>query len=200
MQQNNPGFSVIAAGTGSGNTPFSLSAARSSSSAPSASSAPVSGYDFPLDSVQHLIATTLNIAPGLTGRSKHRDLRLAYAKYEAIQTTMGQVSRLVAAGTWTQHAPTNDEIIEVFISTSNYFHYYDKVFPLVTANSNMQKWLCGAPDAPDQSEIWGSRRPSVENLKVYLKEQGVQPLKKKDRKKDKDKSKKKASSTKEPNV
>jgi hypothetical protein len=97
-------------------------------------------YPFPPGSIQELVATTLQIPVYLTDRTR-RDLRLSYAKYEAFLDVAKRLSAMAAAGTWTRKVPTNDEIIEMFVSKSTYFKYYARIFPRVSTYPAMQKWL-----------------------------------------------------------
>lgn len=122
---------------------------------------------FAPDSIQATIATTLKIAPGLLDRSK-RDIRLAYAKYEAIHDSIRQITLMASAGTWTQKVPSNDDFIEVFVSKSNYFRYYNTIFARVPNGSSIQKWLRGDSDASSSDNVWGSKKPTFDNLKVLL--------------------------------
>lgn len=118
-------------------------------------------------SIQATIASTLKISPALLDRTK-RDIRLAYSKYEAIHDAIRQINLMASAGTWTQKVPTNDEFIEIFVSKSNYFRYYNNSFSQIPNDSPIQKWLRNGSDAPSTHDIWGSNKPTFENLKVIL--------------------------------
>jgi hypothetical protein len=78
----------------------SLSSGLSGSSGSSAVPLTVHSFHAP-GSVQALIATTLKIPVALLDRSK-RDIRFAYAKYQAIHDAMRQINQMASAGSWTQ--------------------------------------------------------------------------------------------------
>jgi hypothetical protein len=54
------------------------------------------------------------------------------------------------------------------MSRSGYFHRPDKLFPRVVEGSEMEKWLEDGEDVPEQSVVWGDKKPSFKNLKVIL--------------------------------
>ena len=84
---------------------------------------------------------------------------------------------MASAGTCTQKVPANDEFIEIFVSKSNYFQYYNNSFSQILNDSPIKKWLHNGSDAPSTHDIWGSNKPTFENLKVIL--EGLSDNKKK---------------------
>ena len=54
------------------------------------------------------------------------------------------------------------------MSRSGYFNRPHKLFPRVVDVPEMRKWLEGRKDAPEQSEVWGDKKPSFKNLKEIL--------------------------------
>ena len=123
-------------------------------------------YPFEQGSIQELIAITLEISPHLTDRTK-RDIRLAYAKYEAYLDANKAMSKLITSGAWT-HKVSNDDIIEVFFSKSAYFKDHAKVFSLVHKYPDMQKWLRNEDDALNDTELWKYKKKTFANLKEIL--------------------------------
>ena len=77
---------------------------------------------------------------------------------------------MASAGAWTQKVPTNDEFIKIFVSKSNYFQYYNNSFSQIPNNLAIQKWLCNGSDASFTHDVWGSNKPTFDNLKVLLEE------------------------------
>ena len=64
------------------------------------------------------------------------------------------------------------------MSKSGYFHRLSQLFPKVVEGSEMEKWLEGGEDAPEDSDVWGDKKPSFKNLKEILggkKKKGDQP-------------------------
>ena len=54
------------------------------------------------------------------------------------------------------------------MSKSGYFHRPSQLFPKVVEGSEMEKWLEGGEDAPEDSDVWGGKKPSFKNLKEIL--------------------------------
>ena len=54
------------------------------------------------------------------------------------------------------------------MSKSGYFHCPSQLFPKVVEGSEMEKWLEGGEDAPEDSNVWGDKKPSFQNLKEIL--------------------------------
>jgi len=145
-------------------------------------------------SIQATIATALKVPPALMDRTKKRDIRLAYAKFEAVHDAIRTLNKMALAGTWNQKVPSNDDIIEVFCSRSVYFRYYKGIFSRVPEDTPVQKWLRNDEDAPSHLEIWGSMKPSLDNLQIVLDtvwggDKGKKKEKERERGKEKEKGK-----------
>jgi hypothetical protein len=93
---------------------------------------------------------------------------VAYAKYVAIKSTTQRLKKMRKEGTWNQKMPTNDEIVEVFMSKSAYFRSHQKIFPAVPNFPLMEKWLLVEDDAPTDAAVWGQKRQTFDNLKAIL--------------------------------
>src|ERR1700683_750939 len=120
--------------------------------------------------IQELIISTLNIPIHLTDRSNKAkgDLRMAFAKYVRLLATLKSMSELVTAGTWTHQIVANDDLIEIFMSTSAYFKNHSKVFTMVNRHPQMKKWLLTADDGPRDYDVWGYRKHTFDVLKAIL--------------------------------
>ena len=120
-----------------------------------------------LGPMQKILIDTFNISAHLLERKK-TDLRLTYAKYLAIQKMIEDVGAMERAGTWTHQKPTVGDIAEVFMCRSGYFHRPNQLFPQVKEGSQMEKWLEGGEEAPEESVVWGDKKPSFKSLKEIL--------------------------------
>jgi hypothetical protein len=121
--------------------------------------------------IQQLIVTTLTIAPHLYDRTPQAkvNIRLAYSKYLAVLDTFTSIARLILSGDWTQKKkPTNDDMIDIFISKSAWFQNHSKIFPLVKRSPAIEKWLLGAVDAPTDFEVWGHEKQTFDILMSTL--------------------------------
>src|ERR1700676_1831311 len=78
------------------------------------------------------------------------------------------VGAMDGPATWTHKKPPFEYIAEVFMSKSGYFHHPSQLFPKVVEGSEMEKWLEGGEDAPEDSDVWGGKKPSFKNLKEIL--------------------------------
>jgi hypothetical protein len=158
-----PGLSVNVSAPTSAFTPvLAVGAASGSGSG--------SGSGIVKSAMQELIISTLNIPIHLTDRSSKNkgDLRMAYAKYVKLLATLKSMSKLVTDGTWTHRIVANEDIIEIFMSTSAYFQNHSKVFTMVDRYPQMEKWLLNAPDSPTDHTVWGYQKHTFANLKAIL--------------------------------
>ena len=158
-----PGLSVNVSAPTSAFTPaLAVGAASGSGSG--------SGSGIVKSAIQELIISTLNIPIHLTDRSNKNkgDLRMAYAKYVRLMATLKSMSELVTGGTWTHQIVPNDDIIEIFMSTSAYFQNHSKIFIMVDRYPQMEKWLLNAPDSPKDDTVWGYQKHTFANLKAIL--------------------------------
>jgi hypothetical protein len=129
-------------------------------SAPAPASAP---DQLPLTPLQLFIKETLDIPDHLTTNFKGGDIRMAYNRYLEVGNARRRLTKLRAEGTWTQKLPTLEEVAGVFFGRTTYFNHsqsFAKVpdFPLV------EKWLLGEEDAPSDSRLWGSKKPTYAKL------------------------------------
>jgi hypothetical protein len=120
-----------------------------------------------LTPLQLLIKDTLNIPDHLTTIFKGGDIRMAYTRYLAVGDAKRRLTKLRAEGTWTQKLPTLEEFAGVFFGKTTYFNHsrsFAKVpnFPLV------EKWLLGEEDAPSDSRLWGSKKPTYAKLEELV--------------------------------
>jgi hypothetical protein len=120
-----------------------------------------------LGHIQELITDALQIPASLLEQSR-TDLHMAYAKYLAIQNTTKELHKMISTGIWTQKMPTNDEIVQIFMSKTAYYRNHHKIFPKVSKGSALKKWLANTDDAPDDSEVWGTYKPTFDNLQNIL--------------------------------
>ena len=97
----------------------------------------------------------LNIAESLTDRPKGAvDIRLAWGKFEAIQTALALYYHMKKDNTWTQPPVSADDIVELFVSKTVYHRNYRKLFPQVQKFPVLKAWLEGADNAPLDSDVW----------------------------------------------
>jgi hypothetical protein len=116
--------------------------------------------------MSQLIKDTLNISDGLTDHGKI-DLRMAYAKYLAIQDVDKRLAKMRTDKTWTQKSTFTD-IIQVFMSKSVYHRSPAKIFPLAPSYPLMEKWLLNTEDAPTNDEVWKGKKQTYDNLSAIL--------------------------------
>jgi len=93
------------------------------------------------ESFQTQLVNALSIPPSLATRPKIVDVRLAYAKYKAFHQAQLEHYQMVADGTWVLKSPSNDELIEVFVSKSVWYTNYVKVFPVAKTHPLLFEWL-----------------------------------------------------------
>jgi hypothetical protein len=70
-----------------------------------------------------------------------------------------------------QKMPTNDEIVQVFMSKTVYYRNYHKIFPKVSKGSALKKWLANTNDASDNLEVWSTYKLTFDNLQKILSAQ-----------------------------
>ncbi|KAF8989995.1 hypothetical protein BDQ17DRAFT_1434090 [Cyathus striatus] len=126
-------------------------------------------YPFEPDSIQYKIASAFNVAKALCERNTKKDIQLSYQKYLAIHDIFAKFPGMIANNIWKERRPSNNDIIEVFMSKSTYYYYYSNLFSMVSQIPALEKWLKGDSDAPRAIEVWGSGvKPSLDNLKKLL--------------------------------
>ncbi|KAF8990838.1 hypothetical protein BDQ17DRAFT_1433513 [Cyathus striatus] len=126
-------------------------------------------YPFEPDSVQYKIASVFNVAKALCERNTKKDIQLSYQKYLAIHDIFAKFPGMIANNIWKERRPSNDDIIEVFMSKSTYYYYYSNPFSMVFEIPALEKWLKGDSDAPRAVEVWGPGvKPSLDSLKKLL--------------------------------
>jgi hypothetical protein len=122
--------------------------------------------------IQKLLITSLAISPHLYDRTPKAkvNITLAYTKYLAVLDTFASVSKMVASGTWPRKTktPTNDDMIEIFMSKSAWFQNHSKIFPMVIRSDPIKKWLQHADDAPTDFEVWGYQKQTFDVLYSIL--------------------------------
>jgi len=141
--------------------------AASSFVAPSDAAETGSKSTIQLGSMQKILIDTFNISAHLLERKK-TDLRLTYAKYLAIQKMIEDVGAMERGGTWTHQKPTVQDIVEIYMSRSGYFHRPGKFFPRVSVIPGMEGWLKNEEGALSKKEVWGDKEPSYKNLSDML--------------------------------
>jgi hypothetical protein len=120
-----------------------------------------------LTPLQLLIKDALNIPDHLSTTFKGGDICMAYTRYLAVGDAKRRLTKLRAEGTWTQKLPTLEEFAGIFFGRTTYFNHsqsFAKVpnFPLV------EKWLLGEEDAPPDSRLWGSKKPTYAKLEELV--------------------------------
>jgi len=118
--------------------------------------------------MQQILIETFNIPAHLTHQEKVADLRVAYAKYLAIQDMVRKVTQMEVTGKWTQKKPTLQDIVEVFMSRSGYFNRPKKYFPRVHLVPEMKKWLENEDEDLSDTDVWGDKKPSYKALEEIL--------------------------------
>ncbi|KAF8987412.1 hypothetical protein BDQ17DRAFT_1435649 [Cyathus striatus] len=96
-------------------------------------------YPFELDSVQYKIASAFNVSKGLCERNVKKDIRISYQKYLAIHNIFAKFPGMIANNIWKEKRPSNDDIIEVFMSKSTYYFYYSNPFSMVPQIPGLDK-------------------------------------------------------------
>ena len=143
--------------------------------------------------LQLFIKETLGIPDHLTSTFNKGDMRMAYTRYLAVQDARRRLSQLRADGTWTQKLPSLEEASGVFFRKTTYFNH-SWIFAKVSDFHSVEQWLLGEEDAPSDSKLWGSKRPTYAKLEELVGLQEEQPKSKKKKGKKGDNSKKGSSS------
>jgi hypothetical protein len=81
--------------------------------------------------MQWILIETFNIPAKDIHWEKIADLRVAYAKYVAIQDLVIKVTQMELARTWTHKKPTLEDIVKVYMYRSGYFNCPKQFFPRV---------------------------------------------------------------------
>jgi hypothetical protein len=123
------------------------------------------------------LLTILNIPlqlvrdPGNPDRSES-GLRLNYRKYQACINAIQTLASMVTAGKWSGRRPSETELVELFASKSMWHSHFKKLFSRVPQYPQMQKWLKGEEDAPDDYDIWGVEKTNYtfKDLSTWLEE------------------------------
>lgn len=145
------------------------SASRASISAPGGSE--LTPFE-KLSPIQKLIVTTLATPPHLYDRPPNAkvNIRLAYARYLEVLDTFTAIAKMTASGTWPdkKKKPTNDDMIEIFVSKTTWFKSHSKIFPLVNRSHAMESWLRIEDGAPTDFEVWGYQKQTFDALMDIL--------------------------------
>src|SRR6202050_2921169 len=159
-----------ASGSAAGSIYIKSSASGSAASsfvAPSDTAETGSKSAIQLGPMQKILIDTFKISAHLLEGKKTTDLRLTYAKYLAIQKMILDVGAMERAATWTHQKPTVGDIAEVFMSKSGYFHRLSQLFPKGVDGSEMEKWLEGGEDAPEDSDVWGGKKTHFRTFQAF---------------------------------
>jgi len=120
-----------------------------------------------LTPLQSLIKETLEIPDHLTTNFNRGDIRMAYTRYLAVEDARRRLSKLRANGTWTQKLPTLEEAAGVFFKKTTFFNH-SPIFAKVSNFPLVEQWLLGGEDAPSDSKLWGSKRPTYAKLEELV--------------------------------
>ncbi|KIM90324.1 hypothetical protein PILCRDRAFT_1642 [Piloderma croceum F 1598] len=142
----------VKSASGSGSAAASSFTAPSSVAEPAASGTGSNETPYIKGPMQHILIETFDIPAHLTHRQKVSDLRVAYAKYLAIQDVVERLSQMELAATWTHKKPVLEEIF----------------FPYISVIPGMKEWLVNKEGAPATAEVWGDKKPSYTSLEEIL--------------------------------
>jgi hypothetical protein len=156
--------SIYAKSSGSGSGASSF-AASSDKAGPAKSGSRPAFIEGPM---QKTLIETFNIPAHQTHRDKISDLRVAYAKYLAIQDMVQKVTLMELAETWTHKKPTLQDIVKVYMSRSGYFNRPKQYFPRIHHVPEIRKWLENKAGGPSEEEAWGDKKPTYKNLEEIL--------------------------------
>jgi hypothetical protein len=114
-----------------------------------------------------ILATALGIPLHLIDSAKkHKgDLQESYATYMMIQEADALRRRISKT---LPQAYTLENVIELFMSTSGYYNNSHKIFRKLDRFPEMEEWLCNKEGGPTKVSVWGSQKPTFENLKQIL--------------------------------
>ena len=118
--------------------------------------------------MQRILIETFNIPAKDTHREKVADLRVAYAKYVAIEDLVLKVNQMELARTWIHKKPTLEDIAKVYMSRSGYFNRPKQFFPRVHLVPEMKKWLENKDEDLSDIDVWGDKKPSYKALEELL--------------------------------
>ena len=158
----------VKSASGSGSAAASSFTAPSSVAEPAASGAGSNETPYIKGPMQRILIETFDIPAHLTHRQKVSDLRVAYAKYLAIQDVVERLGQMELAATWTHKKPVLEEIVQVFMSKSGYFNRPRQFFPYISVIPGMKEWLANKEGAPATAEVWGDKKPSYTSLEEIL--------------------------------
>ena len=153
----------------------------------------------PLSTREDLIVATLGIDKTLLRLTSGEDLGNLYTRWLAATEAIANIKNV----TWnTTSRPTQTEVTNLFISKSRWHNPWERVFkPIATKYPLMRAWLeriggDDGDDGPKDAEVWGSVRSryTMEDLRVWVDNDGEIKKEEKVKGKDKDKKKKKATS------
>jgi hypothetical protein len=108
------------------------------------------------------LLTLLNIPQQLARDSGSQEcgeqgLRFNYQKYQACLNAVHKLGQMVKDGQWPGRKPSETEVVELFVSKSMWYSHFKKLFSKVPRYPQMQKWLKGGEDAPEEYELWKRR-------------------------------------------
>ena len=149
--------------------PMVLSAVSASTSAtthPAAAATPSLSVSNPF---RAQLVAHLNIPPHLTDRSEPT-LPVAYQRYLAYHEACKTLDQKIAAGTWTGKKPSKVDMVEIFISKSMWWRYYNATFSKVSQFPLLLEWLENGEDAPKDLDVWGYEKSaySFKDLQAFL--------------------------------
>jgi hypothetical protein len=101
------------------------------------------------------LVSLLKIPGYLAGIAKDISLHTAFQKYHAYLAALKTYDDMIKEGTWTVKKLTKSDIIELFISKSFYYSYYNPLFSKLTQSANYSKMV-----------DWLDNDSSVEDLEV----------------------------------
>jgi hypothetical protein len=156
--------SIYAKSSGSGSGASSF-AAPSDMAGPAKSGSKPHFIEGPM---QKTLIETFDVPASHTHRGKISDLRVAYARYIAIQDMVQKVNQMELAETWTHKKPTLQDIVRVYMSRSGYFSRPNQCFPRVHHVPEIKKWLENKVDGPSEEDAWGDQKPTYKVLKKIL--------------------------------
>ncbi|TDL14363.1 hypothetical protein BD410DRAFT_833097 [Rickenella mellea] len=147
----------------------SISASRSASAAGSRSVSAArteDGGSF-TEEDKTILATALGIPLHLIGSAnRHKgDLQDSYATY--VMILEGDALRRRIHKTLPKKYTLNN-IILLFMSTSAYYNNSNKIFSKLRHYPEMEEWLRNEEGAPSKMSVWGSQKPTFENLNQIL--------------------------------
>jgi len=101
----------------------------------------------------------LNIPEYLTTDPKHIGVKQYYARYKALIRAVNEVQNRFENGTWPGVRPTQTEVVEIFVSKSQYHDYMTKGFDDISNYPVLKEWLEGGENSPTNISVWGFEKP-----------------------------------------